>query len=70
MKSIAADNSTTPVIGLAIFGAIAASMVGSIFSSLTDSFEARPGRVRGGQEFCLSLSGFPRERVTHLQWLE
>jgi len=33
MKTVAADNSTTPVIGLAIFGAIAASMVGSIFSS-------------------------------------
>lgn len=33
MKSIAMDNSTTPVVGVAILGAIAASMVGSIFSS-------------------------------------
>jgi APA family basic amino acid/polyamine antiporter len=33
MKSIASDNSTTPIFGVAILGAIAASMVGSIFSS-------------------------------------
>ncbi|MEN9697413.1 MAG: hypothetical protein RLZ56_834 [Bacteroidota bacterium] len=33
MKNIAANNATTPVIGVAILGAIAASMVGSIFSS-------------------------------------
>ena len=33
MKNIAADGSTTPVFGVAILGAIAASMVGSIFSS-------------------------------------
>ena len=33
MKSIAADNSSTPIFGVAILGAIAASMVGSIFSS-------------------------------------
>jgi APA family basic amino acid/polyamine antiporter len=33
MHSIAADNSTTPIFGVAILGAIAASMVGSIFSS-------------------------------------
>jgi APA family basic amino acid/polyamine antiporter len=33
MKTIAADNSTTPIFGVAILGAIAASMVGSIFSS-------------------------------------
>jgi APA family basic amino acid/polyamine antiporter len=33
MKKIASDNSTTPIFGVAILGAIAASMVGSIFSS-------------------------------------
>jgi APA family basic amino acid/polyamine antiporter len=33
MKNIAADNSATPIFGVAILGAIAASMVGSIFSS-------------------------------------
>ena len=33
MKNIAADGSTTPIFGVAILGAIAASMVGSIFSS-------------------------------------
>jgi APA family basic amino acid/polyamine antiporter len=33
MKHIAADGSTTPIIGVAMLGAIAASMVGSIFSS-------------------------------------
>jgi len=33
MKSIATDGSTTPLFGVAILGAIAASMVGSIFSS-------------------------------------
>ena len=33
MKNIAADGSATPVFGVAILGAIAASMVGSIFSS-------------------------------------
>ena len=33
MKTIAADNSATPIFGVAILGAIAASMVGSIFSS-------------------------------------
>jgi APA family basic amino acid/polyamine antiporter len=33
MHSIATDNSTTPIFGVAILGAIAASMVGSIFSS-------------------------------------
>jgi APA family basic amino acid/polyamine antiporter len=33
MKTIASDNSTTPIFGVAILGAIAASMVGSIFSS-------------------------------------
>ena len=33
MKAIASDNSTTPIFGVAILGAIAASMVGSIFSS-------------------------------------
>jgi len=33
MKIIASDNSTTPIFGVAILGAIAASMVGSIFSS-------------------------------------
>jgi APA family basic amino acid/polyamine antiporter len=33
MKNIAADANTTPVFGVAILGAIAASMVGSIFSS-------------------------------------
>jgi len=33
MKTIATDNSTTPIFGVAILGAIAASMVGSIFSS-------------------------------------
>lgn len=33
MKTIATDSSTTPIFGVAILGAIAASMVGSIFSS-------------------------------------
>jgi len=33
MKNIASDGSTTPIFGVAILGAIAASMVGSIFSS-------------------------------------
>ena len=33
MKTIAADNASTPIFGVAILGAIAASMVGSIFSS-------------------------------------
>jgi len=33
MKTIATDNTTTPIFGVAILGAIAASMVGSIFSS-------------------------------------
>jgi APA family basic amino acid/polyamine antiporter len=33
IKTIASDNSTTPIFGVAILGAIAASMVGSIFSS-------------------------------------
>ncbi len=33
MKNIAADGATTPIFGVAILGAIAASMVGSIFSS-------------------------------------
>jgi APA family basic amino acid/polyamine antiporter len=33
MKTIASDNSSTPIFGVAILGAIAASMVGSIFSS-------------------------------------
>jgi APA family basic amino acid/polyamine antiporter len=33
MRTIASDNSTTPIFGVAILGAIAASMVGSIFSS-------------------------------------
>ncbi len=33
MKNIASDGSATPVFGVAILGAIAASMVGSIFSS-------------------------------------
>ena len=33
MKKIASDGSSTPVVGLAMLGAIAASMVGSIFSS-------------------------------------
>ena len=33
MKTIATDGSTTPLFGVAILGAIAASMVGSIFSS-------------------------------------
>jgi APA family basic amino acid/polyamine antiporter len=33
MQTIASDNSTTPIFGVAILGAIAASMVGSIFSS-------------------------------------
>lgn len=33
MKTIASDNSTTPIFGVAILGSIAASMVGSIFSS-------------------------------------
>jgi APA family basic amino acid/polyamine antiporter len=33
MKTIASDNSTAPIFGVAILGAIAASMVGSIFSS-------------------------------------
>ena len=33
MKQIAADGGTTPIFGVAILGAIAASMVGSIFSS-------------------------------------
>jgi APA family basic amino acid/polyamine antiporter len=33
MKTIASDNSTTPIFGVAILGAIAASRVGSIFSS-------------------------------------
>lgn len=33
MKNIAADGTTTPIFGVAILGAIAASMVGSIFSS-------------------------------------
>jgi APA family basic amino acid/polyamine antiporter len=33
MKTIASDNGTTPIFGVAILGAIAASMVGSIFSS-------------------------------------
>jgi len=33
MKTIASDHSTTPIFGVAILGAIAASMVGSIFSS-------------------------------------
>lgn len=33
MKTIATDGSTTPIFGVAILGAIAASMVGSIFSS-------------------------------------
>jgi APA family basic amino acid/polyamine antiporter len=33
MKNIAANGATTPVFGVAILGAIAASMVGSIFSS-------------------------------------
>jgi APA family basic amino acid/polyamine antiporter len=33
MKTIASDNSTKPIFGVAILGAIAASMVGSIFSS-------------------------------------
>lgn len=33
MKTIASDNSATPIFGVAILGAIAASMVGSIFSS-------------------------------------
>jgi basic amino acid/polyamine antiporter, APA family len=33
MKTIASNNSTTPIFGVAILGAIAASMVGSIFSS-------------------------------------
>jgi APA family basic amino acid/polyamine antiporter len=33
MKNISSDGGTTPVFGLAILGAIAASMVGSIFSS-------------------------------------
>ena len=33
MKTIASDNSTSPIFGVAILGAIAASMVGSIFSS-------------------------------------
>jgi APA family basic amino acid/polyamine antiporter len=33
MKAIASDNSTAPIFGVAILGAIAASMVGSIFSS-------------------------------------
>lgn len=33
MKTIAADNTATPIFGVAILGAIAASMVGSIFSS-------------------------------------
>jgi APA family basic amino acid/polyamine antiporter len=33
MHTIASDNTTTPIFGVAILGAIAASMVGSIFSS-------------------------------------
>jgi APA family basic amino acid/polyamine antiporter len=33
MKNISADGGTTPIFGVAILGAIAASMVGSIFSS-------------------------------------
>ncbi len=33
MKTISTDNSATPIFGVAILGAIAASMVGSIFSS-------------------------------------
>ncbi len=33
MKTIASNNTTTPIFGVAILGAIAASMVGSIFSS-------------------------------------
>jgi APA family basic amino acid/polyamine antiporter len=33
MKTIASDGSATPIFGIAILGAIAASMVGSIFSS-------------------------------------
>jgi len=33
MKTITSDNSTAPIFGVAILGAIAASMVGSIFSS-------------------------------------
>ena len=33
MKQIATDGGTTPIFGVAILGAIAASMVGSIFSS-------------------------------------
>jgi APA family basic amino acid/polyamine antiporter len=33
MKTISSDNSTAPIFGVAILGAIAASMVGSIFSS-------------------------------------
>jgi len=33
MKNITSDGSTTPIFGVAILGAIAASMVGSIFSS-------------------------------------
>jgi len=33
MKTITSDSSTTPIFGVAILGAIAASMVGSIFSS-------------------------------------
>ena len=33
MKNIAADGASTPIFGVAILGAIAASMVGSIFSS-------------------------------------
>ena len=33
MKTIASDNTTAPIFGVAILGAIAASMVGSIFSS-------------------------------------
>ena len=33
MKTIASDSSSTPIFGVAILGAIAASMVGSIFSS-------------------------------------
>jgi APA family basic amino acid/polyamine antiporter len=33
MKTIATDGTTTPIFGVAILGAIAASMVGSIFSS-------------------------------------
>jgi basic amino acid/polyamine antiporter, APA family len=33
MKHISGDNMATPVVGIAVFGAIAAAMVGSIFSS-------------------------------------